>query len=183
MQIKLPVWLVLTLLTFSFFIFLRFSSAYAQDSDSQISDFALDIQQGEKETVNNLDAQNDQLEVSQNEETQAAVDDGDPTTDPQPVTLDEVVAPEEAQESAKLIESLNAASSENDNGETLKDQSAQTSTEKPNEDVNVKDDNKAPSTDPDTQPQPSQAAEQPLENIQQLPDTDSQNETREGEEK
>lgn len=140
-------------------------SVFAQDSDTQTSDYALDVAAGEKDTANDSNAQEVQQGVNQDEEVQAAADDGDPATGIVQATLDDLVAPEESQESAKLVENPQATSSENDNGEVLKDQSTQTAAEKPNEDVAIQDDNKAPVTDPDTQS--SQAPqEQPLDNIQ-----------------
>ncbi len=148
-------------------------SVFAQGSDTQISDYVLDIQQGEKDTANDSSAQENQQAVNQDEEVQAAADDGDPSTTLVQAALDEAVAPEEANESAKLIENSQATSSENDNGAILQDQSVQTSQEKPNEDVAIQDDNKAPSSDPDTQSQ-APAPEQSMENIQQLPATDDQ---------
>jgi len=148
---------------------LKISPVLAQNSDSTISDYALDIQEGEKGTANDVDAQNNQRDAAQDEDVQAAADDGDPSTEPAVAALDELVAPEEANESAKLVDNPQATSSENDNGEVLKDQSSQTPTEKPNEDVNTQDDNKAPVADPDTQPQATQPQpEQPLENLQNV---------------
>lgn len=142
-------------------------SVFAQDSDTQTSDYALDVQNGEKDTANDSNAQEAQQGVNQDEEVQAAADDGDPSTGLIQAALDEAVAPEEANESAKLVENPQATSSENDDGATLQDQSVQTSQEKPNEDVAIQDDNKAPSSDPDTQPQASSASqEQPLDNLQ-----------------
>jgi len=148
---------------------LKISSVLAQNSDSTTSDYALDIQEGEKGTANDVDAQNNQRDAVQDEDVQAAADDGDPSTEPVVAVLDQLLAPEEVNESAKLIDNPQATSSENDNGEVLNDQSSQTPTEKPNEDVNTQDDNKAPVADPDTQPQATQPQqEQPLENLQNV---------------
>lgn len=173
MKKLLPIFVITTLvISAGLFKF----SVFAQDSDTQVSDYALDIQQGEKDTANDSAAQEARQGVNQDEEIQAATDDGDPSTGLIQAALDEAVAPEEANESAKLVENLQANNSEND-GEVLKDQSIQSPDEKVNEDVNIQDDNKAPSSDPDTQSQ-APAPEQPMENIQQLPAADDQGESQ-----
>ncbi len=148
---------------------IQLSTVSAQDTgDTQVSDYALDVSQGEKDTANDVDAQNNQQGVNQNEEVQAAADDGDTSTEPVVVALDQMIAPEEAQESAKLIDNPQATSSENDSGQTLQDQSTQNPDDIKNQNVNNQDDNKAPTVDPDTSPQSNQPQEQPLNNIQNL---------------
>ena len=101
---------------------LKISSVLAQNSDSTTSDYALDIQEGEKGTANDVDAQNNQRDAVQDEDVQAAADDGDPSTEPVVAVLDQLLAPEEVNESAKLIDNPQATSSENDNGEVLNEQ-------------------------------------------------------------
>lgn len=168
---KLPVYLVIVLLSGLSIVLLRTDLVNAQGDETQISDFALDIQQGEKDTANDVDAQNNQQDVGQSEQIDAAADDGDSSTDLEQVSVDESVQSQEAQESAKLVENPTSTSSENDNGETLKDQSTQSPGENANADVNTQDDNKAPATDQGNQPQ---SVEQPLDQIQQLPGTQSE---------
>ncbi len=154
---------------------IQLSTVLAQDTgDTQISDYALDIQQGEKDTANDVNAQNNQQGINQSEDVQAAADDGNPTTEPVVVALDELIAPSEAQESAKLVDNPGATSSENDSGQVLQDQSTQNPDDKTSQIINNQDDNKAPAVDPDTSTNSKQPAEQPLENIQQLPDSSSQ---------
>ncbi len=144
----------------------KLSTVLAQTSDSTTSDFTLDIAQGEKDTANDVDAQNNQQGVNQDEEVQAAADDGDPSSEPVAVIADQMIAPEETQESGQLVENPQATTSENDNGEILKDQTTQSSNETPNQDVNTQDDNKASVLDAEKQPQATQAPqEQSLENL------------------
>ncbi len=187
MQQKLPSLgiLVIVLLVVASTHFSFVHAAQDQVSDTQTSDFVLDIQNGEKDTVNDVDAQNNQKDVADSEQTEAALDDGDPSTGVVQASLDEAVQPEEAQESAKLVENPQASSSENDNGEVLKDQAGATVDEKAEvvaPQVNEGDQNKAPVIDPDTsqssqgaasldtqQPTPA-PVEQPLDQIQSLPD-------------